>query len=111
MKIKIGCAFRKPVNFKNGYSVDCFYPLGDNPTVQINDIAKDWQLPVAGAIDIGNPKLKTMTKADFNKTFKITSCRYFSDYARHKEKVYRNIPKLRRFIDNKVIVFFIRLFK
>lgn len=106
MRIKIGCAFKKDVSFKFGYGVDCFYPLGKTPMVQITDYdpKKDWQLPLSGTKDVGNPKLKKMSQKDFNKTFEITSCQFFTDYQRYKNKVYYNKPKLRRFVDNKIIL-------
>ena len=72
MKVAV-LEFKFPVDFKNGYIAECRYPLEDEPLVMITDVAKDsWQLHVLGAIDVGNPKLKRMTKEKFNKTFKIT---------------------------------------
>ena len=75
--MKIGILeFKKPVNFKNGYIAEVQLPLSENPTVMITDVAKDnWQLPCAGTNDTGNPKLKTMSKEDFEKTFTITHTR------------------------------------
>ncbi len=77
--------FRNPVKFKNGYLAECSFPIGKNPTVMISDIAKDWQLPLFGTKDIGNPKLKTMTRADFHKTFKITHIKEIIGYGISQE--------------------------
>jgi len=64
--------FIKPVNFKNGYLAECRFPVGDSPEVWVHDITKDWQLPLTGIKDIGNPKHKVMDRKTFDKTFKIT---------------------------------------
>lgn len=83
MKQQAYCEFIKPVNFKNGYIVQVRYPIEDNPAVMITDVAKDnWQLPlfitdksvnkIGHTIDVGNPKIKTMSKEDFYKTFRVT---------------------------------------
>jgi len=76
--MRIGvCEFLKPVNFKNGYLAEVILPLSLNPVVQITDTAKDnWQLPLLETKYVGNPKLKTMTIEDFQKTFKITHERW-----------------------------------
>lgn len=73
--------FRNPVTFKNGYLAECIFPIGKNPKVQITDIAKDWQLPLEGIDNkFNNPKIKEMTRADFHKTFKITSIKQITGY-------------------------------
>lgn len=75
--------FKKPVDFKNGYIAQTNFPIEENPLVMITDISKDqWQLPVVGynlmtgqyceSIDVGNPKLKRMSKEEFNRIFNIT---------------------------------------
>ena len=76
--MRIGvCEFLKPVNFKNGYIAEVILPLSKTPMVQITDVAKDnWQLPILGTHDVGNPKLKTMSIEDFQRTFKITHQRW-----------------------------------
>lgn len=54
--------------------IETKYPIpNENITVMISDIRKDWQLPLAGTKDIGNPKLKEMNREDFEKTFEILS--------------------------------------
>lgn len=76
------CEFIKPVNFKNGYIAQTKFPIEETVTVMITDISKDWQLPLIVIFEndtqgvavnkVNNPKLKTISKDDFYKTFKIT---------------------------------------
>lgn len=76
------CKFRKEVNFKNGYIVETSYPIQDFPFVKITDISKDYQEPlvikdhhgniIRETVDIGNPKLKRMSKEEFERVFEIT---------------------------------------
>lgn len=115
MALKIDITFRKPVNFKVGYGAESYFPLGKKPVVCITDYDpnKDWSLPcgyfndedkmVWFTKDVGNPKVKKMSRKDFINTFKITGCKYFTDYARFKDKVYYSYPKTRLFIDRKII--------
>ncbi|MES3018218.1 MAG: hypothetical protein V4721_10585 [Bacteroidota bacterium] len=72
--------FRKPVNFKNGYIAECHFPIGKNPLVMITDVSKDWQAPILGTKDIGNPKLKRMPRKLFHETFKITHIKSIVGY-------------------------------
>ena len=72
MDIKLILEFKKPVDFKNGYIAECSFPIGKNPLVMITDVSRDWQLPLTGTKDIGNPKLKTMPRKLFHETFKVT---------------------------------------
>lgn len=72
--------FKFPVDFKNGYLAETRYPLEDEPLVMITDIDKDWQAPIEGTINIGNPKIKRMTKEKFKDTFKITHIRETGNY-------------------------------
>lgn len=39
-------------------------------TVWIDDIRKDWQLPIEG-MKFNNPKVKKMSKEEFDKTFEL----------------------------------------
>jgi len=65
-------AFKKEVD--KPLMIETKYPIpNENITVMISDIRKDWQLPLAGTKDIGNPKLKEMSREDFEKTFDILS--------------------------------------
>ena len=112
MRVKIGCAFRKPVNFKNGYSADV--RLSKRPIVMINDIDKDWSLPcgifdeadkfIWHTKDVGNPKMRRMDMKDFKKTFKITSCRTYKGYPFQKGKSNKRYYNFRLFIDNKILL-------
>lgn len=110
--VRVGCAFRKPVNFKNGYSVDVI--LSKRPVVMINDIDKDWSLPCGlfdeadkflwQTKDVGNPKMRRMDMKDFKKTFKITSLttqrgRYPFEKGKKNKLFY-----VRLFIDNKIFL-------
>ena len=91
MRIGI-CEFRKSVNFKNGYLAEVKLPLDKMPIVQITDISKDWQQPLDGTKDIGNPKLKGMSKKDFRKTFKVTHIKTIVGYdiKKYKRKLFLN---------------------
>jgi len=65
------CEFIKPVTFKNGYLVEAKFNKDQQVKVCITDIAKDWHLiPVNEAQN--NPKIREMTIAEFNNTFRIT---------------------------------------
>ena len=64
--------FKKDIN--NPLLIETAYPIpNDNITVVISDINKDWQKPVSGSKDIGNPKIKSMSKQEFEHTFDILS--------------------------------------
>lgn len=82
--VKIGLAFKKPVNFKNGYIAEWYLKT---KVLSITDISKDWQMPLSGTKDIGNPKIKKMSFFDLFKTFKIDSITI------HFKKKYIIIPK------------------
>lgn len=66
----VNLAFKKEVD--RDYVIETIYPIpNENVTVMITDIRRDWQLPLSGTKDIGNPKLKVMSSEDFEKTFEI----------------------------------------
>jgi hypothetical protein len=65
-------AFKKEVD--NELMIETKYPIpNENIKVMISHIRKDWQLPLVGTKDIGNPKIKDMSREDFEKTFEILS--------------------------------------
>ena len=65
-------AFKKETDKE--LTIETRYPIPKaNIIVMISDIKKDWQSPLAGTKDIGNPKLKDMSREDFEKTFEISS--------------------------------------
>jgi len=64
--------FKKPID--KVLIIKTKYPIPDKDIlVVITDIYRDWQAPYAGTKEIGNPKLKTLTKDEFEKTFDIIS--------------------------------------
>lgn len=78
--MKVILEYTIPVNYKNGYIAECEFPIGDNPLVMVTDVSKDWQLPLLGTKDIGNPKLKTIPRKIFDRTFKITHIKKITGY-------------------------------
>lgn len=82
--VKLNLSFKKPVNFKNGYIAEWY---SKTKMLSITDVAKDWQMPLSGTKDIGNPKIKKMNFFDLFKTFKIDSATI------HFKNKYVIIPK------------------
>ncbi len=54
--------------------------------MQISDIAKDWYQHPINEQQARNPKIKTMSIDDFNKTFKITSVKTITGYPFSKKQ-------------------------
>ena len=80
------CYCKKPTNvileFKNqetqskieNCTISSIYWFNrDEVTMMFDYHDKNWQNPLGGTKDMGNPKLKTMSKEKFNETFKIIS--------------------------------------
>ena len=65
------------LTFKSGKVIpDVMIILGhsDNPDIKVvyfDNIRKNYQLPINGTKDIGNPKRKEMSTEEFNNTFNV----------------------------------------
>lgn len=70
------------LTFKSGKVIpDVMITLGysDNPDIKViyfDNINKNWQLPVNGTKDLGNPKRKEMSLEEFNNTFNVHKYSY-----------------------------------
>ncbi len=63
------------LTFRSGKTIpDVMITLGysNDPNVKVvyfDNIRRDWQLPLSGTKDVGNPKRKEMSTDEFNNTF------------------------------------------
>ena len=78
--------FKDEKKNKERLIIETLYPIpNDNIRIMFSGMDKDWQTPLFGTYDIGNPKFKIVTREEFDKTFDIIS------YAVHEKRVIMNL--------------------